>query len=402
MLGVLAAGLSVVVVRSGVVDQTPPELTLTVPDHVVRDALPVSLVARDARPGIEHVTVQVDDGPLLEAVLDADGHASLQLPVPSTDGRHVVRVRAIDTAWQPNESTREATVRSDRTPPSLTVAVVPAKPSQGEVAALFVRASEPLHTPSFSGLEQARPLREVDEGTWRVLIGLGVDTPTGPQHVVVDARDAVGNATRCTVSIDVQATAFPRGGTIRLSKRQVAARRDTEALAKMKADRTAAYTHIGPAALWEGAALRPVSGRRTSAFGRYRTYSDGRKKHHLGTDLANITGTPVGAALAGEVRASGWQHLFGNAVIVHHGHGLTTSYNHLSKRTVSVGDRVSRGDIVGALGSTGQSTGPHLHWGMQVGEVEVDPERWPDHGFQLAPLAADLGWSEATGCVRVE
>ena len=75
---------------------------------------------------------------------------------------------------------------------------------------------------------------------------------------------------------------------------------------------------------------------------------------------------------------AGWQAIFGNVVIVHHGQGLTTSYNHLDEVRVAVGEPVEGGDIIGLLGSTGQSTGPHLHWGVTVAETAVDPAEWLD------------------------
>ena len=77
--------------------------------------------------------------------------------------------------------------------------------------------------------------------------------------------------------------------------------------------------------------------------------------------------------------------MFGNAVIVHHGHGVTTSYNHLDRIDVEVGDDVAAGDPIGLLGSTGQSTGPHLHFSMVVGEEAVDPAQWLDGDLDLQP-----------------
>ncbi len=388
-----------ILVWTGKLDDEAPGIELSAPDEVVRGPVQIAIRIEDEQPGVGTAFVQVDDHPPEPLHLDDNGQAVWSIPAqPTRDGLHTVTVSATDGAWTANAAEATITYTTDHTPPVLEWALIPTDPAQGEVVALFVRASEALSESVFSGLEQTRPLRPVADGTLRGLVGLGVKTPAGPHTLAVEAADPLGNTTRCALPIMVRETHFPRGGTIRLSNRQVAARRDTEALAKMRRDRTAAYVHVDPVAHWSGGAVRPVTGRRTSAFGRYRTYSDGRKKHHLGTDLANITGTPVHAALSGVVRAAGWQHLFGNAVIVHHGQGLTTSYNHLSRVDVQVGDAVEAGDLVGAIGSTGQSTGPHLHWGMQVGEVEVDPERWPDHGFAPTQLAAPISWALATDC----
>jgi len=162
----------------------------------------------------------------------------------------------------------------------------------------------------------------------------------------------------------------------------------------MRAEREAAYAWAQPEQLWSGEMLRPVTdGRISSSFGRYRTYSDGKKSHHTGTDIAARTGTPVLAAGAGEVRFAGEQAIFGNVVIVNHGQGLSTSYNHLSAIHVATGQRVTAGAHIGDVGTTGQSTGPHLHWGVVLGGTAVD-------GMPL--LTDDLGldelphWTHAT------
>ena len=76
------------------------------------------------------------------------------------------------------------------------------------------------------------------------------------------------------------------------------------------------------------------------------------------------------------MRQAGWQHIFGNVVIIDHGQGVVTSYNHLSAVSVDVGAAVAAGERIGAVGSTGQSTGPHLHWGLVVDGVSVDAEQW--------------------------
>ena len=183
----------------------------------------------------------------------------------------------------------------------------------------------------------------------------------------------------------IDAVAYRRGGRIRLTKAQVEARKDDEAKREMRAHRDTAYALYRPAFHASVPLGLPVRGRTTSPFGAYRTYSDGGRSFHTGLDLANARGTPVVAAAAGEVVMAEAQALFGNAVIVHHGHGVTTSYNHLDRIDVQVGDRVERGDAIGRLGSTGQSTGPHLHFSMVVGEEAVDPTQWLDDALDLTP-----------------
>jgi murein DD-endopeptidase MepM/ murein hydrolase activator NlpD len=97
----------------------------------------------------------------------------------------------------------------------------------------------------------------------------------------------------------------------------------------------------------------------------------------------------VKAPAGGIVTLAEELHIYGNAVIVKHGPRVSSSYNHLSTIGVAVGDVVEAGDVVGEVGSTGQSTGPHLHWGMVVGGVAVDAEQWSDRDFD-APLPGDF------------
>lgn len=127
------------------------------------------------------------------------------------------------------------------------------------------------------------------------------------------------------------------------------------------------------AQVWRGTFIKPVNGRLTSGFG-YRTHPihKNRSFHH-GVDLACPHGTPIKAAAAGTVVFSGWQGAYGRTVIVNHDGGMSTVYGHCSARLVSRGDRVKQGQIIARVGSTGWSTGPHLHFEVRKNGVAVNP-----------------------------
>lgn len=95
--------------------------------------------------------------------------------------------------------------------------------------------------------------------------------------------------------------------------------------------------------------------------------------HHTGLDFATATGTPVFSALAGKVVESGWGGAYGNHIIVRHDNGVETLYAHLSSASVSKGERVLRGQRIGAVGSTGNSSGPHLHFEVIKNGEQRDP-----------------------------
>jgi phage tail tape measure protein, TP901 family, core region len=117
----------------------------------------------------------------------------------------------------------------------------------------------------------------------------------------------------------------------------------------------------------------PVGGGITSGFG-YRDDVQGvGSSDHMGIDIGAGYGAPVGAAGAGTVTQAGWYGGYGNTVIIDHGNGLETLYGHLSQVLVNVGDLVSQLQTIGLVGSTGNSTGPHLHFGVMQNGAWVDP-----------------------------
>ncbi len=113
----------------------------------------------------------------------------------------------------------------------------------------------------------------------------------------------------------------------------------------------------------------PICGHITSPFG----IRHGR--NHYGTDLKLQTGDPVMSAFAGKVRISRYHRDFGNVVVVRHANGLETLYGHMSKRLVDVGDELEAGDVLGLGGSTGRSTGSHLHFETRYLGHPIDPEK---------------------------
>jgi murein DD-endopeptidase MepM/ murein hydrolase activator NlpD len=126
----------------------------------------------------------------------------------------------------------------------------------------------------------------------------------------------------------------------------------------------------------------PSTGAITSEFGTRRTYNGGvLNTFHSGTDFGGASGSPVVAPAAGVVVLAESLPVRGNATIIDHGWGVLTGYWHQSEIYVSVGDVVSAGQVIGAVGSTGRATGPHLHWEMWVGSVQVDPMQWVQQSF---------------------
>ena len=118
----------------------------------------------------------------------------------------------------------------------------------------------------------------------------------------------------------------------------------------------------------------PVEGTLEGGFGgRRNPFSGAGYEFHSGQDIEAPWGAPVVSGASGRVTFVGWQNGYGQLVIVDHGGGLSTRYGHLSSIDVSLGDAVSRAQLIGRIGSTGRSTGPHLHYEVRINDQPVNP-----------------------------
>jgi murein DD-endopeptidase MepM/ murein hydrolase activator NlpD len=117
----------------------------------------------------------------------------------------------------------------------------------------------------------------------------------------------------------------------------------------------------------------PVSGTITSPFGYRRSPFGSGMEFHQGLDIAAPMGTTVQAAAGGTVISAGWYGGYGNYVLIDHGGGMATGYGHLSQIFVSAGQQIQKGQAIGAVGSTGMSTGPHLHFEVRLHGKPTDP-----------------------------
>lgn len=119
------------------------------------------------------------------------------------------------------------------------------------------------------------------------------------------------------------------------------------------------------------------AGKINNEFGFRRNPFGGRTyEFHNGMDIDGERGDAIVAPAGGTVTKAGWQGGYGNMIEIDHGNGLSTRYGHMSKVEVAVGDGVSRGVLIGYIGSTGRSTGPHLHYELRLGERPINPRRF--------------------------
>lgn len=120
----------------------------------------------------------------------------------------------------------------------------------------------------------------------------------------------------------------------------------------------------------------PVKGWITSGFGKRASPLTGEPGRHMGVDIANEVNTPIRATADGIVTYAGWEMGYGRLVAIEHGYGYSTRYGHCARIDVKVGDEIKRGQIIGYVGSTGRSTGSHLHYEVRIHGMPVDPEKY--------------------------
>jgi murein DD-endopeptidase MepM/ murein hydrolase activator NlpD len=148
--------------------------------------------------------------------------------------------------------------------------------------------------------------------------------------------------------------------------------------------------------------LWPVQGVVTSSFGARLDPFNGEGAFHTGLDIATSRGEAVHAAADGTVLKAGMGSGYGREVVIDHGHGIQTLYAHLSGFAVTAGQDVNRGDILGYVGTSGHSTGPHLHYEVRIHDTPVNPYKYlRNTARQLASTGTGTGTSSTTGTSTV-
>ena len=369
-------------------DFTPPNLEVTgIEDgKSYRGRVALNITAADTRSGVGSLKLMIDESPQPLSPADVEGgFVTWTLDTTSlVDGSYVVSVAAADRSIFRNRTQQSFEFLVDNTSPQINVSPEPLRIGQGSTLALFIHVDEPAVHVEGTFLDRKFTCYPVASDTdFRGLVGIGVTQPVKTYPLTVRAVDLIGNTAEEVFRLEVKRTKFQRGGFIALSP---AKRRTMMNRSKSRSDnvkRSKAYTQsttVGDQ-LWYGSFIKPAAGRLTSTFGKHRVYNTGVRRHHLGIDIANVVGTPIYAGNSGIVALAGGLHLYGKSVVINHGQGVSSSYNHLSKLHVAREEQVDKGQLIGLMGATGQVTGSHLHWGMVVNGVAVNPEEWTERDF---------------------
>ncbi|MBD2344969.1 M23 family metallopeptidase [Anabaena subtropica] len=263
---------------------------------------------------------------------------------------------------------------------ALQVEVNPKNPRLGDTVSVVINLDNPdnINNPSVSFGEKTYPVFEIAPNKYRAFI------PTTPLEKP--------GARKIRVSGDGQVKELPLAvATRKFPVQRITLRpgKSADGATQYELNRAAAFKAIQtPQKYWNGKFLRPNNGRISTIYG-VRRYYNGKFANgyfHRGLDYAGAAGSRVVAPAAGKVAlvgtvAQGFR-VHGNTVGIDHGQGVVSIFLHLSRINVKEGDFVKAGQLIGTVGSTGASTGPHLHWGLYVNGQSIDPMTWKSKTFE--------------------
>lgn len=259
---------------------------------------------------------------------------------------------------------------------ALAIGLAPAAPAQelprespvpGGIAVVpLAPDTDPAPQVFFQG-ERAMVVRQ--EGKWQAVVGLPLALAPGAH--VVEWR---AGETRRSASFAVRPKEYAAQHLALKDRRMVEpTAADLERIAREQKIIQQAFARFTERPAPPLRFALPARGRLSSVFGLRRFFNNQPRAPHSGLDIAAPTGTPVVAPAPGTVIGTGDYFFNGNTLLLDHGQGLVTMYNHLHRIAVAVGAHVERGQKIGEIGASGRVTGPHLHWGVSLNNARVDP-----------------------------
>ena len=253
------------------------------------------------------------------------------------------------------------------------VTVTPSTVRQGDVA--FMVVTGVAAASEMDGSLAGRPLFFFPYADGQAaLIGIDLEAKPGKTPWRLGFVDGTGAPRKVAGAITVKARKFPVQ-RLSLPESMVDLSPEDEHRASAESARLRAlFDTVGPERLWRGPFTKPVAtDAKAEGFGSRRVINGRPRSPHSGADFAAPAGTPVVASNRGRVALVVEFFFGGRLVALDHGEGLYTLYMHLDRADVVEGALVERGSMIGAVGSTGRATGPHLHWGAHLHSARIDP-----------------------------
>lgn len=254
--------------------------------------------------------------------------------------------------------------------------IVPNKLIQGSVGIVRVRG---LRGPMSSIVNGIQMSSFCTDGEHAFFIPIPIDSKTGEQSLSIKMFDRETNVSYTVIKRHVDSASI-------VVPESISHLLDSKYSTEEGVLFDSVFGEISGEQLWQGTFIKPLDINENSGFGEHRIFMPGAvHSHHTGTDFPAGSDTTVSSAADGIVLWAGSLPIHGNTVIVDHGLGVSTVYSHLAGFNVEKGEALSIGAVVGLVGSTGRSTGAHLHWEVRVLGVPVDPNLWLD--AQTIPLS---------------
>ncbi len=265
--------------------------------------------------------------------------------------------------------------------PAPSIEFVPAQIVPGGTAIVYLGGAARSATLTFD--DRQYPMLQ-SGNRWWAIVGIGAFAEPGLYTAAITYTTPEGTESLTTIgSLSVIVKNYP-SENIELDP-ETASLLAPEIVQAELVHRSLIFSGFTAQRLWSGPFRVPATGVVSSIYGQGRSYNGGPiTSYHHGTDFIGGMGDPVVAAAAGLVAFAGELQIRGTAIVLDHGAGVFSAYHHLSSIAVVDGQLVAAGERIGAIGSTGLVTGPHLHWEVIVRGVEVDGQLWLQ-GFEIGP-----------------
>lgn len=390
-------------------DNQAPQLTLTPSSGAVSAKKPPVLTLQDEAAGLKTLVVSVSQDGKVEELLNKTwqrGVKQEEIPLPLENlklknGALQINVRTSDYATLANRAEQSFALDYDTKPPVISVLTTAHNVYEGGAGLVMFRVSEEVKQAGVQVADRFFPAFRQDNGIYACLFAWPYNVDRSAFSPRVEVEDLAGNQRtggfyyhsiarppkhdRINVSqsfLDNKMPDFQQYFPETTDPLQLFLRVNGELraanVARLK--EFAAKTTDRP--LWAGAFLRLPNSAPRSEFNQQRDYLfDGRKvdhQTHLGLDLASLAAAPIPAANSGTVVMAEEFGIYGQCVIIDHGLGLQSLYSHMSQIDVAVGDAVEKGQTIGRTGATGMAGGDHLHFGIVLAGIEVNPREWLD------------------------
>lgn len=314
--------------------------------------------------GVGLIVAPSSPTPLVGGSASAGGLEGSATPLPTAT--------ALPTSTATPTPTLTPTPEPTRAP--ATIALMPEEVGRGETLLITVQAAGATGGSVLVGGE-VFPL-VVDSDVLFAVVGVPLNAALGPAAVNATTVDASGGELD-SLAASYEVVVVDRPVDYLTLTAEEASVLTPEAAAEERRMRAEQFAEFDRERRWAGLFRLPVEGIFTTQFGSGRSTNGGPVGNfHSGTDIAAGLGTTITAPAPGRVAWVGAMPIRGNTVILDHGAGVRTGYHHLDEARVEVGQLVEAGVVIGLMGSTGLSTGPHLHWEMTIYGVNVDPMTW--------------------------